>query len=1365
MVLWKGRLLPLLFPLRKNGRLRLMLNPVLVAVVLLCSLEDCCVCDTGCCESNSEDTLGSVYGSLVAGNGGGSNGDDWAPFGIPPDAEYITAMIGESIVFNCHVEFPDNYPVPYIVQWDKKGVDIPIHIWYDGYPTHSGEGYEGRVARVNPNSSYGLASLNLTTIRESDRGWYNCKVYFLNRSPPPSNNKNVTGSWYHLDVHAPPRFVHTSDDTVYTKIGKNIILHCRAEGTPPPEIVWYKDSDPVQPSVTISIVNEGTELRISQIKNSDVSDYLCLARNQEGRIHHTIRVLIAGSAVIITPPNNMTKVDGEKAIFPCEWRANPSNSTVIWYRDGIPTRQISSLESRIETPSEGSLIISPVHMDDSGFYECRVSNGIGETQSAVAYLNVEYAAQVTYTPTVQYLPHRLSGVVRCYIQANPPIQFVMWTRDKHLLEPYETDGFAVMSNGSLLIDRVKESHQGMYTCTPYNVHGTKGSSLPMQVIVKEPPKFEITPDPLYQRKLGSSLEIPCTAIAPNGTTSPLITWQRKDGQPLPRDRVRVVEGSLMLDNLHQTDYGEYECVASNEVATLLTSTKVIVEGTRPHAPFNISATSAVFTVTLNWLPGYSGGPDFRQNYVVWYRLLGESKWETVPVTPPGSTRITIRNLSPGKTYQFQIIGNNELGEGHPSEIVNVTTKDILDYSIMITFPSDEYGSTYIPILLRPQGPKPGAPHNLTILETPETFSVVVMWAPPADMHVAVAYYQIQYRSGDVPQWKTLNKDKIIPPVSSYTVKTRRFKEGETYVFRVVAFTATSEASNSEEISHKIQPKDTQRAIMAGLVGGILFFIVAIILAVCAVKICNRRKRRKQEKAYNMVACRLTDARNGGQIPAQPQVPPKTNGVGPARDVTLLLKRAYRWVGRGVGLSIIRTIRLLDPPYILSRSTSRGISMSRPQSISSITLSLDDTGRPHVTQRHHYSPSILQHGLKTSRVVLPWGKGSIILPDVVDESSSDDGGFLAPRPLRYFPRSTSRRYNLLPGSFVPSSSVIRPELLIPRPFASSPLPSRSSSYFGPTTTADLTTLSSVSRFPVLVQIHHDPTGSHQPPYFWKTATTGRFHPQHLPGDPTPPPWEAERIRDNLARDLEYLERQVPPFLRRPSHPSLTTGQELSSSGHLEKSSSSSRFQGFQDRSTSSGFQSASKTTSTLPSGGTGSSGVGTGLGSGGSGGEIMLRPGMLPSSPLRDESLHHMIDIFSGQMIPQVPIRTLPPRTYENWPRRESTPPIYTMARSPSFDIDEATRGVTVTVPVSEASPGQRTLMDMSVDDPYEFDPVIPDTSPEIAYPQPSSTASTSRFKRGRDREQDMDMERRVAAMKEEFFEYRRRQKKRMESEC
>lgn len=42
-----------------------------------------------------------------------------------------------------------------------------------------------------------------------------------------------------------------------------------------------------------------------------------------------------------------------------------------------------------------------------------------------------------------------------------------------------------------------------------------------------------------------------------------------------------------------------------------------------------------------------------------------------------------------------------------------------------------------------------------------------------------------------------------------------------------------------------QSKD--KAIAAGVVGGILFFVAAIVLSVCAVKICNKRKRRKSEK--------------------------------------------------------------------------------------------------------------------------------------------------------------------------------------------------------------------------------------------------------------------------------------------------------------------------------------------------------------------------------------------------------------------------------------------------------------------------------------------------------------------------------------
>lgn len=80
--------------------------------------------------------------------------------------------------------------------------------------------------------------------------------------------------------------------------GDAIILNCQAEGTPTPEILWYKDANPVEPSGTVGIFNDGTELRISNIRHEDIGDYTCIARNGEGQVSHTARVIVAGGAVI-----------------------------------------------------------------------------------------------------------------------------------------------------------------------------------------------------------------------------------------------------------------------------------------------------------------------------------------------------------------------------------------------------------------------------------------------------------------------------------------------------------------------------------------------------------------------------------------------------------------------------------------------------------------------------------------------------------------------------------------------------------------------------------------------------------------------------------------------------------------------------------------------------------------------------------------------------------------------------------------------------------------------------------------------------------------------------------------------------------
>lgn len=188
---------------------------------------------------------------------------------------------------------------------------------------------------------------------------------------------------------APPRFVTIPGDVQYINVGDSIILNCQALGTPTPEIVWFKDATDVQPTTTVGIFNDGTELRISNIRTEDIGDYTCIARNGEGQISHTARVLIAGGAVIMSPPTNQTKLEGEKVEFTCGAKAMPGNVTVRWSRDGAFVKSISSLETRVTIKKDGSMVINPVSADDSGQYLCEVSNGIGDPQSASAYLNVE----------------------------------------------------------------------------------------------------------------------------------------------------------------------------------------------------------------------------------------------------------------------------------------------------------------------------------------------------------------------------------------------------------------------------------------------------------------------------------------------------------------------------------------------------------------------------------------------------------------------------------------------------------------------------------------------------------------------------------------------------------------------------------------------------------------------------------------------------------------------------------------------------------------------------------------------------------------------------------------------------------------
>ena len=80
----------------------------------------------------------------------------------------------------------------------------------------------------------------------------------------------------------------------------------------------------------------------------------------------------------------------------------------------------------------------------------------------------------------------------------------------------------------------------------------------------------------------------------------------------------------------------------------------------------------------------------------------------------------------------------------------------------------------------------------------------------------------------------------------YHVSVKNIGTSKNMLFKVFSHSVNG-WSESEPLEYNLPENVKTRAVTAGLIGGILFFIVAIILSVCTVKICNKARRRKQER--------------------------------------------------------------------------------------------------------------------------------------------------------------------------------------------------------------------------------------------------------------------------------------------------------------------------------------------------------------------------------------------------------------------------------------------------------------------------------------------------------------------------------------
>uniref|UniRef100_A0A663MCY8 Immunoglobulin superfamily member 10 n=1 Tax=Athene cunicularia TaxID=194338 RepID=A0A663MCY8_ATHCN len=220
-------------------------------------------------------------------------------------------------------------------------------------------------------------SLSVSRVKLLDAGEYMCVA----RNPGGDDTK-----LYKLDVVAKPPIINGlhMNKTIMTVTAvrhSKKQIDCRAEGTPPPEIMWIMPDNIFLTAPYYGsriVVHKNGTLEIRNIRPSDTAEFICVApgryrcaaRNKVGYIEKLLIVEVGQKPNILTRPVGPVKgISGESLSLHCLSEGSPRPRTA-WTLPG---------GSVLERPQLGRK-----HVGD---YVCRAHNDAGESSLTVPVLS------------------------------------------------------------------------------------------------------------------------------------------------------------------------------------------------------------------------------------------------------------------------------------------------------------------------------------------------------------------------------------------------------------------------------------------------------------------------------------------------------------------------------------------------------------------------------------------------------------------------------------------------------------------------------------------------------------------------------------------------------------------------------------------------------------------------------------------------------------------------------------------------------------------------------------------------------------------------------------------------------------------
>ncbi|XP_050787085.1 basement membrane-specific heparan sulfate proteoglycan core protein isoform X3 [Gopherus flavomarginatus] len=340
----------------------------------------------------------------------------------------------------------------------------------------------------------------------------------------------------------------TVKPTLTVVAGETATLQCSATGDPPPSIQWSKLRAPLP--WQHRVVNN--TLLIPRVAQQDSGQYICNASNAAGFTEAFVTLDVETPPYATILPEEVSVAAGEAVRLQCLAHGTPP----LRYQWSKTNGSLSSNA----VLRESALHISPTAPEDSGTYRCLVSNRVGSAET-FAQVSVQGSAP-SASPTVRVTPQTVVKGVGGMAEFTCSVTGDARARIEWFREGGELPASHSVRNGVLRIQNLDRGCQGVYTCRVSSPFGQAQDSA--RLVIQALPKVMINMRTSVQSVLvGTAVEFECLAI---GDPKAHITWSKVGSRMRPE--VVISGGMVKIEQVEQSDAGQYRCTATNDVGTV-----------------------------------------------------------------------------------------------------------------------------------------------------------------------------------------------------------------------------------------------------------------------------------------------------------------------------------------------------------------------------------------------------------------------------------------------------------------------------------------------------------------------------------------------------------------------------------------------------------------------------------------------------------------------------------------------------------------------------------------------------------------------------------------------------------------------------